>query len=37
MKDLSATTFRVFFIWMAVAVVTYFLYSMRHSRLNKAQ
>ena len=36
MKDLSATTFRVFFAWMAVAVVTYFLYSMRHSRLNKA-
>lgn len=37
MKDLSSTTFRVFFIWMAVAVVTYFLYSMRNSRLNKAQ
>jgi APA family basic amino acid/polyamine antiporter len=36
MKDLSATTFRVFFIWMAVAVATYFLYSVRHSRLNKA-
>jgi APA family basic amino acid/polyamine antiporter len=35
MKDLSSTTFRVFFIWMAVAVVTYFLYSMRNSRLNK--
>jgi len=37
MKDLSATTFRVFFIWMGVAVVTYFLYSMRNSRLNKQQ
>ena len=37
MKDLSATTFRVFAIWMAVAVATYFLYSVRHSRLNKAQ
>ena len=33
----SATTFRVFAIWMAVAVATYFLYSVRHSRLNKAQ
>jgi len=37
MKDLSGTTFRVFAIWMAVAVATYFLYSVRHSRLNKAQ
>jgi APA family basic amino acid/polyamine antiporter len=37
MKDLSPATFRVFFIWMAVAVATYFLYSVRHSRLNKAQ
>jgi APA family basic amino acid/polyamine antiporter len=37
MKDLSAATFRVFFIWMAVAVATYFLYSVRHSRLNKAK
>lgn len=36
MKDLSATTFRVFAIWMAVGVATYFLYSVRHSRLNKA-
>ncbi|OON60331.1 amino acid permease [Massilia sp. KIM] len=36
MKDLSGTTFRVFAIWMAVAVATYFLYSVRHSRLNKA-
>ena len=37
MKDLSSTTFRVFFIWMGVAVVTYFVYSMRNSRLNKPQ
>ncbi|MEW7847992.1 amino acid permease [Massilia aurea] len=37
MKDLSSTTFRVFFIWMGVAVVTYFLYSMRNSRLNRQQ
>lgn len=37
MKDLSGTTFRVFAIWMGLAVATYFLYSMRHSRLNKGQ
>jgi len=37
MKDLSSTTFRVFFIWMGVAIVTYFVYSMRNSRLNKQQ
>jgi basic amino acid/polyamine antiporter, APA family len=36
MKDLSPTTYRVFFIWMAVAVVTYFIYGVRNSRLNKA-
>nr|WP_308633448.1 amino acid permease [Massilia sp. YIM B02443] len=35
MKDLSGTTFRVFFIWMAVAVLAYFVYGMRNSRLNK--
>ena len=35
MKDLPAATFRVFFIWMAAAIATYFLYSVRHSRLNK--
>jgi APA family basic amino acid/polyamine antiporter len=35
MKDLPLATFRVFFIWMAAAVATYFLYSVRHSRLNK--
>ena len=37
MKDLSATTFRVFFIWMTVAVLTYFGYSIRHSRLERAE
>jgi len=37
MKDLSETTFRVFFIWMAVAVAAYFVYGMRNSRLNKRQ
>lgn len=36
MRDLSTTTFRVFFIWMAAAILTYFLYGMRNSRLNKA-
>jgi basic amino acid/polyamine antiporter, APA family len=35
MKDLSATTFRVFTIWMVVAVLTYFVYGLRNSRLNK--
>jgi APA family basic amino acid/polyamine antiporter len=35
MKDLSKTTFTVFAIWMAVAVLTYFLYGMRHSSLNQ--
>lgn len=34
MKDLSAATFRVFFIWMSIAIVTYFVYSMRNSRLH---
>ncbi|HEX8615918.1 MAG TPA: amino acid permease [Telluria sp.] len=34
MKDLSKTTFTVFAIWMCVAVLTYFGYSIRHSRLN---
>ena len=36
MKDLSATTFRVFAIWMTVAVLTYFIYGIRNSRLNQA-
>ena len=35
MKDLPHATFRVFFIWIAAAIATYFLYSVRHSRLNK--
>jgi APA family basic amino acid/polyamine antiporter len=36
MKDLSPTTYRVFTIWMTVAVLTYFGYGMRNSRLNKS-
>ncbi len=36
MKDLSATTYRVFFVWMTVAILTYFVYGIRNSRLNKA-
>jgi APA family basic amino acid/polyamine antiporter len=35
MKDLSATTYHVFGIWMTVAVLGYFGYGMRHSRLDK--
>jgi APA family basic amino acid/polyamine antiporter len=35
MRDLSGTTFRIFFIWMTAAILTYFLYGMRNSRLNK--
>ncbi len=35
MRDLSRTTFLVFFIWMTVAVLTYFLYGIRNSRLNQ--
>ncbi|MES2259837.1 MAG: amino acid permease [Pseudomonadota bacterium] len=35
MRDLSATTFRIFFIWMAAAILTYFMYGMRNSRLNR--
>ena len=34
MKDLSAATFHTFFIWMGIAIVGYFLYGMRKSRLN---
>jgi APA family basic amino acid/polyamine antiporter len=34
MKDLSLTTYRVFAVWMTVAVVTYFAYGIRNSRLN---
>lgn len=32
-RDLSATTFTVFFIWIAVALVGYFAYGIRHSKL----
>ena len=34
MKDLSTMTFRIFFIWMAAALLVYFVYGLRHSRLN---
>ena len=34
MLDLSALTFKIFFIWMAIALVIYFAYGLRHSRLN---
>ena len=33
---LSSTTYTVFTIWMTVAVLTYFGYGIRNSRLNKA-
>lgn len=33
MKDLSMTTYTVFGAWMGVAIVGYFVYGMRHSRL----
>jgi APA family basic amino acid/polyamine antiporter len=36
MLDLSPATVRVFTVWMTVAVATYFLYGIRHSRLNRA-
>jgi APA family basic amino acid/polyamine antiporter len=36
MYGLSMTTYRVFAIWMTVAVLTYFVYGIRNSRLNKA-
>jgi APA family basic amino acid/polyamine antiporter len=36
MHELSMTTYRVFAIWMTVAVLTYFFYGIRNSRLNKA-
>ena len=35
MKDLSKTTFTVFTIWMCVAILSYFIYGIRHSRLNQ--
>jgi APA family basic amino acid/polyamine antiporter len=34
MKDLSTMTFRIFFIWMAAALLVYFIYGLRNSRLN---
>jgi APA family basic amino acid/polyamine antiporter len=34
LKDLSGTTFKVFFIWMFIAISIYFAYSKRHSGLN---
>jgi APA family basic amino acid/polyamine antiporter len=33
---LSRVTYTVFAVWMAVAVLTYFGYSLRNSRLNKS-
>jgi amino acid transporter len=36
MKDLSALTFRIFFIWMAAAIAVYFAHGLRHSALNTA-
>jgi APA family basic amino acid/polyamine antiporter len=36
MQGLSTTTYTVFAIWMGVAIVAYFLYGIRNSRLNKA-
>lgn len=35
MRDLSRTTFTIFSIWMTAAILTYFLYGMRHSHLNR--
>ena len=34
MFGLSLTTYTIFIIWMSAAVVTYFLYGMRNSKLN---
>jgi APA family basic amino acid/polyamine antiporter len=34
MTFLSKLTFTIFFIWMAAALVVYFIYGLRHSRLN---
>jgi APA family basic amino acid/polyamine antiporter len=33
---LSNTTYAVFTVWMAVAILTYFTYGIRNSRLNKS-
>jgi basic amino acid/polyamine antiporter, APA family len=35
MKDLSPMTYRVFTIWMTVAILTYLVYGLRNSLLNK--
>lgn len=35
MKDLSKATFTTFAVWMSVAVLTYFGYGIRNSRLNR--
>lgn len=35
-KSLSATTHEVFFIWLGIAVISYFGYGMHNSRLNQA-
>jgi APA family basic amino acid/polyamine antiporter len=37
LKDLPDTTFKIFGIWMLVALVIYFLYGRHHSRLNQSQ
>lgn len=34
LKDLSAATYHIFFVWMAIALLAYFAYSIRHSKLN---
>ena len=34
-KDLSASTYQVFSIWMALALAGYFLYGIRHSKLGQ--
>jgi len=34
MKDLSTLTFRIFFLWMAAALVVYFVHGVRNSTLN---
>jgi len=34
-KDLSAATFTIFFAWMALALLAYFGYGIRHSKLSR--
>jgi len=36
MFGLSATTYTIFVIWMTAAVLTYFIYGVRNSKLNRA-